>query len=202
MSKVIDWERIELDYRSGIKTLREIGEDGGVSHVAVGKRAKRDGWVRDLKAKIQAKAAELVTKQLVTREVTKERFVNEREIVEVNANAQASILLAHKSGIQRGRELSMKLMAELEAQTNDPELFEKLSELMNDPDNSGMEKLNEIFRKAIATPQRIDSMKKLAETMKNLIALERQAIGLDNEIDEGRADIANEIAKSRKRTNG
>ena len=45
--KAPDWERIELDYRAGIKSLREIADGSGVSHVAVSKRAKRDGWERE-----------------------------------------------------------------------------------------------------------------------------------------------------------
>ena len=52
-TKAVDWERIELDYRAGIKTLRQIAEENGISHVAINKRAKRDGWTRDLSAKIQ-----------------------------------------------------------------------------------------------------------------------------------------------------
>ena len=63
-----DWERIELDYRAGVKTLRQIAEEHGISHVAITKRAKRDGWTRDLSAKIQSKAEELVTKELVSKQ--------------------------------------------------------------------------------------------------------------------------------------
>lgn len=37
-----DWERIELDYRAGIKTLQQIADENGISHAAVHKRAKRD----------------------------------------------------------------------------------------------------------------------------------------------------------------
>lgn len=44
--KAPDWEKIELDYRAGIKTLREIAADHGISHQAINKRAKRDGWAR------------------------------------------------------------------------------------------------------------------------------------------------------------
>ena len=55
---VIDWERIEVDYRAGIKTLRDIAQEHGITHGAITKRSKRDDWVRDLTAKIQAKAAE------------------------------------------------------------------------------------------------------------------------------------------------
>ena len=36
-----DWEKIELDYRAGIKTLREIASEHGLSDGAVRKRAKR-----------------------------------------------------------------------------------------------------------------------------------------------------------------
>ena len=35
-----DWEKIELDYRAGIKTLRQIADENGVTHGAVNKRAK------------------------------------------------------------------------------------------------------------------------------------------------------------------
>lgn len=56
MAKAIDWEAVEQEYRAGFKTLRQIGEDFGCSHVAVKKRAEREGWVRDLAAKIGAKA--------------------------------------------------------------------------------------------------------------------------------------------------
>lgn len=44
--KQVDWELVEKDYRAGLKTLRQIAQERGVSHVAVGKRAKRSGWMR------------------------------------------------------------------------------------------------------------------------------------------------------------
>ena len=47
----INWEKIELDYRAGIKTLREIADEHGISHAAVNKRAKRDLWVRGSNSK-------------------------------------------------------------------------------------------------------------------------------------------------------
>lgn len=43
-----DWEHIELDYRAGVKTLRPIAAEHGITHGAINKRAKRDGWERDL----------------------------------------------------------------------------------------------------------------------------------------------------------
>lgn len=54
--KKIDWEKIEVDYRAGVKTLREIADEHNITHGAINKRAKRDGWERDLTAKIKTKA--------------------------------------------------------------------------------------------------------------------------------------------------
>ena len=48
-----DWERIELDYRAGVKTLRQIAEEHGITHGAINKRAKRDGWARERVARQQ-----------------------------------------------------------------------------------------------------------------------------------------------------
>lgn len=79
-----DWERIELDYRAGIKSLRQIGEEHCISHPGIAKRAKASGWERDLAAKIQAKNGTLVTKSVVTKEVTTKNTVSEREVIETN----------------------------------------------------------------------------------------------------------------------
>ena len=67
-----DWERIEFDYRVGLKTLRQIADENGISHGAINKRAKRDGWERDLSAKIQSKADALVSKAEVSSRVSTE----------------------------------------------------------------------------------------------------------------------------------
>lgn len=45
-----DWERIELDFRAGIKSLREMAKGSGVSHVTISKRAQRLGWLRHPRA--------------------------------------------------------------------------------------------------------------------------------------------------------
>jgi len=50
--------------------------------------------------------------------------------------------------------------------------------LMRSEDDKGVDKLNDLYRKVIATPQRIDSLKKLAETLKHLIYLEREAFDI------------------------
>ena len=177
-----DWEKIEADYRAGIKTLRQIAGEHGVSHVAINKRAKRDGWSRDLSAKIAAKADELVTKGAVTSAVTTESRISEREIIDANAQAIVSVRLSHRRDIQRSRRIAMALLEELEQQAGGEQvaMLEQLGELLRSEDDRGQDKLNDLYRKIISLPGRAKTMKDLGESLRVLVTLERQAFGLDD----------------------
>ncbi|MDD2978137.1 hypothetical protein [Aquabacterium sp.] len=177
-----DWEKIEADYRAGIKTLRQIAGEHGVSHVAINKRAKRDGWSRDLSAKIAAKADELVTKGAVTSAVTTESRISEREIIDANAQAIVSVRLSHRRDIQRSRRIAMALLEELEQQAGGEQvaMLEQLGELLRSEDDKGQDKLNDLYRKIISLPGRAKTMKDLGESLRVLVTLERQAFGLDD----------------------
>lgn len=177
--KAPDWERIELDYRAGVLSVREIAASQGITHGAINKRAKRDGWERDLSAKIKAKADALVSKREVSNAVSTEKVATDRLIVEANAEAIANIRMAHRGDIRRSRDLAMALLSELEHETGGLDLFEQLGDMLVSPDDKGADKLNELYRKVISLPSRIDSAKKLAETLKHLIGLEREAYGIE-----------------------
>ncbi|MFJ3117833.1 hypothetical protein ACIPI6_14960 [Pseudomonas protegens] len=170
---VPDWERIEQLYRAGLLSIREIAASCGVSHVAIQKRAKRGGWVRDLAAKIKAKADSLVTRDMVTSVVTKEQAVTERGIVEANAQVIASIRIAHRTDIGRSRRLANKLLDELEAMTDENGTLRELIDQLKD--DEGPASLLEAAEKMASLPGRSKIIKELSETLKTLIALERQA---------------------------
>ena len=178
-----DWEKIEADYRAGILSLREIAEaHPGTNHVAIARKAKREGWSRDLSAKIRAKADALVTERTVTADVTAERRVSERGIIDANAQAIVSVRLAHRKDIQRSRSITMRLLEELELQSGreNAELLEQLGELMRREDDRGQDKLNDLYQKIISLPGRAKTMKDLGESLRVLVTLERQAFGLDD----------------------
>ena len=180
-TKAVDWERIELDYRAGIKTLRQIAEENGITHGAINKRAKRDGWERDLSEKIQSKADALVSKALVSKAVSMETKVSERQVIEVAAQAVADVRLAHRRDIHRARNLANALLDELEKQT-DPitlALLTDLGELLRNPDDKGMDKLNDLYHAIIALPERSKTMKVLVESLQKLVDMERTAFGMD-----------------------
>ena len=179
----IDWERIEIEYRAGLLSIREIADAHGISDTAIRKYAKgsktRLPWERDLNAKIQSKADAMVRAELV-RSTVRAETATEREVVEASAIAIAEVRNTHRSDIRRNRSLTMRLLEELEQTTDNRELFEQLGEILAAPDDKGTDKLNDIYRKVISLPSRIDSMKKLAETLKTVIALERETYGIDD----------------------
>ena len=76
----------------------------------------------------------------------------------------------------------MKLLGELEASTDNIELFEQLGELMRSEDDKGQDRLNDLYQKVISMGGRTKTMKDLADSLKTLVGLERQAYGLDAEI--------------------
>jgi len=176
-----DWERIEQLYRAGVLSVREIAATCGVSHTAINKRAKAGGWDRNLKAKIHAKADALVSKAEVSTKVSTETLATERGIVEANAQVIAGIRMAHRTDIGRGRRLANKLLDELEGLTDNRDLFDKLGDLLRSEDDNGQDKRNDLYMKVIDLPARTKTMKELGETLKNLIALERQAYDLGSD---------------------
>lgn len=176
----IDWDAIEIDWRVGIKTKLQISEEYGVSRAAIDKRFKKLGIDRDLKAQIKAKADALVTQAAVTREVTFEDRVTDKEVIEANATMQAQAIMGQRTDITRGRKLVMSLLSELEQQTDNLDLYQQLGELLMKPDDKGVDKMNELYHKVISLGGRTGTMKSLADSLKTLVALEREALGIDD----------------------
>jgi hypothetical protein len=194
-----DWEAIESAYRAGLLSVREIGSQNGVTHTAINKRAKKEGWERDLKAKIKAKAEALVSKREVSRQVSTERAVSERQLIEANAEVIATVRMEHRGDIRRARTIANSLFDELEAECTDVAALQQLGDLMFEPDDKGYDKLNEIYHKVISMPGRVKSMKDLSDTLKTLVGLERQAYDIDgpagDEASKKLSDLMDDLAK-------
>lgn len=179
-----DWEAIEQDYRAGLKSLREIAAEHGITHAAIRKRAAKDGWDRDLSAKIKARAEALVSKAEVSSEVSAETAVSDRAIIEANAEVIKQIRLAHRKDIARARKHAMRLLDELEHTAESIDLIEQLEALVAEDrqDTDGEQDRDKrwaALQKVLALPTRTQTMKALAETMTKLIALEREAYSLE-----------------------
>ncbi len=183
-----DWERIELDYRAGIKTLRQIADENGITHGAINKRAKRDGWERDLTQKIQDKADALVSKAAVSSEVSTDTKARERAVIDANAQAVADVRLGHRRDVHRARQLMNRLMDELEQQT-DPATLAKLQELaaavVAPGEKPGRDRFGELIEAVISLPERSKTMKMMVEGLQKLVDMERQAYGIRDEAEGG-----------------
>ena len=111
----IDWDGVELHYRAGIRTLKDIGTEFGVSDAGILKRAKRDGWVKDLQAKIKAKAAAKVSAAAVSKEVSAEKRANQNVIVEANAEIVSQADLINRKDVMLALEVSRSQLEEVAA---------------------------------------------------------------------------------------
>ena len=201
-----DWEAIERDYRAGVLSVREIAAHHGVSHTAIQKRAKGDkvrlAWSRDLNAKIQARADALVAKREVATQVATERMATDRIVIEANAQRIAQVRGEHRADINRMRALVLRLLDECEAEAATPGLFASLGEIMASPDERGRDRAREAYDKAIGLPQRIKGVKELAEALRVLVGMEREAYGITSGAeaavgDDGAADVINTLKRLR-----
>lgn len=184
--KINDWDAIGVHYRAGIRSLKDIGAQFEVSDAAIIKHARKVGWTRDLKGKIQAKADAKVSAAMVSAEVSAQTKVTEQITVEVEATVQSRIRLGHRADIQRARALTMGLLAELEKQSSAPELFADIERILagrvegQELPPADKAKLSDGLAKALALGSRTGTLKSLTEALRVTIALEREAYGLND----------------------
>ena len=92
--KVIDWEKIELDYRAGIKSLRQIAGEHDIAESGIRRRAKQYEWVRDLSEKIKAKADDIVRKESVRSNVRTKTTISEKETIDLLSSSSTLQFMA------------------------------------------------------------------------------------------------------------
>lgn len=112
-AKQPDWEAIERAYRAGSLSVRAIGDAQGVNHATILKRAKKEGWARDLTEQVRA-----ATKQKVTKAVTTDGnhapLVTDADIIEEASDQAAAVVLAHRTGLAQWRTIANKLCVALQ----------------------------------------------------------------------------------------
>lgn len=164
-----DWEAIEGDYRAGVKTLRSMAEEHGLTEGAIRKRATRDGWERDLSQRVAQRAQELVRKAEVRSGDSGTQERTARQAIEILATNQKEIILRQRAVIVRHRALEEYVLTQLEADTKKPEA-----------DRLGLAAFNKIRKEAV-------------ETTAVLNAIERSAFGIDKNFGEGPSDTPKDV---------
>ena len=193
-NKEVDWGLLDADWRAGIKNPRQMADDYNlltgdkVSHSGITKHFEKLGIPRDLGAKIRARADEIVNRSAVesTGELTNQPKIADEAIVEACATTAANLVLGHRATIERYRAIAKRLLDEIETTTDNRDLFENLGELLRKENDRGVDKINDCYRKVISMPSRVSAFKQLAEVLKILVGLERQAYGLADNAEGGK----------------
>lgn len=190
-AKDVDWVGVERDYRAGVMTNTAIGKKYGISHTAVQKRAKSEGWTRDLSKRIEAAREAKVSRSMVSPKVAEQRAATDAQVVEANAEAQKNMILEHRQDIRACRDLVKRLLMELAAQTMTPEQITLLADAHlalkvgadGQRDEKAVAKLVEAWMKALGLGDRATTVQKLVNSLSVLIDKERQAFGIDKNTD-------------------
>ena len=109
---------LEKEYREGKKSLRNIADEFGISEAVIRKYAKKNEWVRDLSAKIKAKADEIVRNASVRNSVR----INEIEVIKSAAELQAGAILQESDEIKRLSRIAESFEFEIEKMTSEEDL--------------------------------------------------------------------------------
>ena len=182
--KKVDYERIEPAWRAGLQSPPQLAaiytKETGVSvtGTAISKHFKKQGITRDLSAKIRQKADAMVLEAMVSGKVTPETLSRDKTIIEQGATQVATVRLHQRTDIQRARNLAMSLMTELEFATDSRVLLSNLAELMAG-DETNTPALMDAYRKVTSMSGRVGNLKQLSDSLKTLVALEREAFGID-----------------------
>lgn len=173
--KRTDWEAIERDYRANVLSLREIGKLHNISEGMIRKKAKANGWQRDLTERVD----EQVRNELVRSEVRTANPRTEREIIETAAATVVEVVRSHRKRISRQTALVDLLADQLtEAATNREEIEDEIHAETAD-DQNGQRRATML--KAVSLQAHSTIAVNLSNALKTLVGLERQAFSIKDE---------------------
>lgn len=177
--KSIDWEAVERDYRAGVLSLREIGKMQEVSEGMIRKKAKAESWERDLTERVNEK----VRNELVRDSVRTADPRTEKEIVDTAAATVIQVVRGHRKQIGRQIALVDVLTEQLTGAAGNRDEIEAaiFDETAEDKDG----KRRSAMLKAVSLSSHTSAAVNLANALKTLVGLERQAFNIK---DEGEGD--------------
>lgn len=183
-AKAVDWAGVEIDYRAGVLTDRAVGSKYGISHGAVQKRAKAEGWDRDLSGRIEKRRQSKVARSIVAKKGSQATPATEQQVVEANAEAQTQVILGERKDIQALSETVIGLAAELKAVSN-RELQDALELVLDEKTDQASQAyktaLTKAFNAAIALGGRSNAARNIVQSYATLMDKRHQAYGIDKD---------------------
>jgi hypothetical protein len=192
--KPIDWQAVEVEYRAGRSTDVALSAKYGMSREALRLRVKKEGWTRSLAPAIKeatkaALAAESVVRQAKLAEVGIEvgtalgtqLAMTEKQVIESAVAENVTVVRSHKLMAAGMKALGERLLHELVDVGAQKEGIERLIDMVRTEDPQ----LGTRLRDFMSVHSRIHSVDKLAAAMTKIVAIERQAHGLDDATNKG-----------------
>lgn len=197
-----DWEAVRVDYCAGQMSIREIARKHDVAESYIRRRAKENGWERDLSGKVQervrSKLVRTVERTPNAQEEVRTTKRTDAEIIEAAAETAVQVVQIHRRDVRHGRSICAALFAELQDTSANRELIAECIDSETQDDLSPTRR-NQMM-KAISLPTRARAMLDLSAAMKNLVAVERQAFSLDDKDDKDKTGKTVVMNLSRKRS--
>ena len=197
--KAIDWEAIESDYVKDEMSLRQLAEKHGVGHNTIAKRVKKYNWVKDITDKVKQRADHLVSqkvKEISGLGVQKGVQFQELSTIEANADHLAQIDWRHRTTILNLHERNTKIAEMLDKIIDENELLTLEVQQALDDGQLEPHQVNKALH-VLAIPSIVDTNKKLLESTKLQIELERKITKLDTTNTDGdeKANIVIDFAQ-------
>lgn len=176
----VNWAGIEPHYRAGIRSIKAISAEFGVSRAAIDKHARKHGWTRDLLPSIKAKSDQQVARAAVAPAgCSPAATFSDQAIVDAGADQLTLVRLSHRADIAKARRLCQSLLAEVDVIQDRPELFAMVFDALDGADITETVNLERLARVVSDLPTRVKVLKDLAEAVGRLVSLEREAFGLN-----------------------
>lgn len=206
----IDWEAIEREYRLGQKSNKQIAIEHGVQPSTIGRRAEKYEWVQDKSAEVRARSANLLVMIDAKKANGKANSNATPSVTDVRIAVQTrvEVVLGHRKYARRALNLAEVMLGDLEL-TSSPEgvgLIETLMDAVKTPEESESEedrtrrrrKQNDALNKALGLSERVDTLKRLSETVDRLVQIERQAFGINDKapLEEQEGKVLNDAERA------
>lgn len=141
----IPWDRIEIEYLAGEDSIREIADRYEISDAAIRKRAKKDGWVREVRT---PNRREPERSPPPPPRVDPEKDIDAGEIAD------------------GGRALAARMLNELDIVTSRRgELEDMIIAATDEDDDDGR---RDAMMRALSLPSRANTLKTIATALKTL----------------------------------
>lgn len=182
-AKAVDWVEVEVQYRAGVRSLKDIGTEFGISPAGILKHAKAEGWERDLAERIRLKAASKVNAAMVNGKVNAKK-ATEQQTIEASADAQAQVTLTGQKEAQAIAKTLTGLFAELDAVAdgNLRHFLELVLDPKVDKDGEGFKAAAfKAYRSAVELASRSNVARSLVQAWSILVDKRNQLFGIDRQ---------------------